>query len=100
MPCAFPILMCSLSPHLSAPDPLTLLSSSLLSSEQIEKLEDVSGTLEELWVSYNQINSLDGLAMYDVLVLYVTLYVVVPVFKNMECTCMLLLFVCHILCNV
>jgi len=30
---------------------------------QIEKLEDVSGTLEELWVSYNQINSLDGLAM-------------------------------------
>lgn len=29
---------------------------------QIEKLEDVSGTLEELWVSYNQINSLDGLS--------------------------------------
>mmetsp|Transcript_57410 Transcript_57410/g.100909 ORF Transcript_57410/g.100909 Transcript_57410/m.100909 type:complete len:192 (-) Transcript_57410:83-658(-) len=31
--------------------------------KKIEKLEDVSGTLEELWVSYNQINSLDGLAM-------------------------------------
>ncbi len=31
--------------------------------EQIEKLEDVAGTLEELWVSYNQINSLDGISM-------------------------------------
>jgi dynein light chain 1 len=30
---------------------------------QIEKLEDVAGTLEELWISYNQINSLDGLSM-------------------------------------
>jgi dynein light chain 1, axonemal len=27
---------------------------------QIEKLDDVAGTLEELWISYNQINSLDG----------------------------------------
>lgn len=25
-------------------------------------MEDVAGTLEELWVSYNQISSLDGLA--------------------------------------
>jgi dynein light chain 1 len=24
-------------------------------------LEDIAGSLEELWVSYNQINSLDGL---------------------------------------
>lgn len=29
--------------------------------KKIEKLEDVSSTLEELWISYNQINSLDGL---------------------------------------
>jgi dynein light chain 1 len=29
---------------------------------QIEKLEDVAGTLEELWLSYNQITSLDGLS--------------------------------------
>ena len=29
---------------------------------QIEKLEDVSSTLEELWLSYNQITSLDGLS--------------------------------------
>ncbi|RYH20371.1 hypothetical protein EON65_23655 [archaeon] len=28
----------------------------------MEKLEDVSATLEELWVSYNQINSLDGIS--------------------------------------
>eukprot|EP00600_Ochromonadales_sp_CCMP1393_P003428 CAMPEP_0174989196 /NCGR_PEP_ID=MMETSP0004_2-20121128/20581_1 /TAXON_ID=420556 /ORGANISM="Ochromonas sp., Strain CCMP1393" /LENGTH=221 /DNA_ID=CAMNT_0016242565 /DNA_START=53 /DNA_END=720 /DNA_ORIENTATION=- len=30
--------------------------------KKIEKLEDVAATLEELWISYNQINSLDGLA--------------------------------------
>jgi len=29
---------------------------------QIEKLDDVSETLEELWLSYNQISSLDGLS--------------------------------------
>lgn len=29
---------------------------------QIEKLDDVAGTLEELWVSYNQISTLDGLS--------------------------------------
>lgn len=29
---------------------------------QIEKLEDVAGTLEELWISYNQIATLDGLS--------------------------------------
>jgi dynein light chain 1 len=28
---------------------------------QIEKLEDVADTLEELWISYNLIASLDGL---------------------------------------
>ena len=28
---------------------------------QIEKLDDVADTLEELWLSYNQITSLDGL---------------------------------------
>jgi len=30
--------------------------------KKIERLEDVCGTLEELWVSYNTINSLDGIA--------------------------------------
>jgi len=29
--------------------------------KRIEKLEDVAETLEELWISYNQIASLDGL---------------------------------------
>ena len=29
---------------------------------KIEKLDDVAGTLEELWVSYNQISTLDGLS--------------------------------------
>jgi dynein light chain 1, axonemal len=29
---------------------------------QIEKLEDISSSLEELWISYNQIASLDGLS--------------------------------------
>ena len=30
--------------------------------KKIEKLEDVAGTLQQLWISYNQISSLDGLA--------------------------------------
>jgi dynein light chain 1 len=29
---------------------------------KIERLEDVASSLEELWISYNQINSLDGLS--------------------------------------
>lgn len=29
---------------------------------QIEKLDDVADTLEELWISYNQITALDGLS--------------------------------------
>jgi dynein light chain 1, axonemal len=29
--------------------------------KKIEKLEDVASSLEELWISYNQISSLDGL---------------------------------------
>jgi len=32
------------------------------SSNQIENLDAVAGTLEELWISYNQISSLDGLS--------------------------------------
>ena len=28
-----------------------------------ERLEDVAATLEELWISYNQISSLDGIAV-------------------------------------
>jgi dynein light chain 1 len=30
--------------------------------KKIEKLEDVAGTLTQLWLSYNQITSLDGLS--------------------------------------
>ena len=29
--------------------------------KKIDKLDDIAGTLEELWISYNQIKSLDGL---------------------------------------
>lgn len=29
---------------------------------QIEKLDDVAETLEELWISYNQVTTLDGLS--------------------------------------
>ena len=29
---------------------------------QIENLDSVAGTLEELWISYNQITSLDGIS--------------------------------------
>jgi dynein light chain 1, axonemal len=31
--------------------------------KKIEKLEDVASTLEELWVSYNQISTLDGISV-------------------------------------
>lgn len=40
---------------------------------QIEKLDDVASTLEELWVSYNQINSLDGVnVLTNLTVLYIS----------------------------
>lgn len=41
---------------------LRILSLGRNNLKKIEKLEDVAGTLEELWISYNQISSLDGLA--------------------------------------
>lgn len=40
---------------------LRLLSLSRNCLKRIERLEDVADTLEELWLSYNQISSLDGL---------------------------------------
>lgn len=40
---------------------LRLLSLSRNALKKIERLEDVADTLEELWLSYNQISSLDGL---------------------------------------
>ena len=43
-------------------DSLKILSLSRNLVKKIEKLEDVSRTLEELWLSYNQISSLDGLS--------------------------------------
>lgn len=33
-----------------------------LISPKIEKLDDVAETLEELWISYNQVTTLDGLS--------------------------------------
>eukprot|EP00573_Skeletonema_grethae_P004192 CAMPEP_0201709908 /NCGR_PEP_ID=MMETSP0578-20130828/58350_1 /ASSEMBLY_ACC=CAM_ASM_000663 /TAXON_ID=267565 /ORGANISM="Skeletonema grethea, Strain CCMP 1804" /LENGTH=195 /DNA_ID=CAMNT_0048198905 /DNA_START=222 /DNA_END=809 /DNA_ORIENTATION=- len=41
---------------------LKILSLGRNNLKKIEKLEDVSGTLEQLWVSYNSIASLDGLS--------------------------------------
>lgn len=41
---------------------LRILSLGRNNIKKIEKLEDLSETLEELWISYNQISSLDGLA--------------------------------------
>jgi Leucine-rich repeat (LRR) protein len=40
---------------------LRLLSLSRNAIKKIERLEDVANTLEELWISYNLISSLDGL---------------------------------------
>mmetsp|Transcript_16995 Transcript_16995/g.17749 ORF Transcript_16995/g.17749 Transcript_16995/m.17749 type:complete len:193 (-) Transcript_16995:270-848(-) len=39
---------------------LRILSLGRNQIKKIEKLDDVAETLEELWISYNQINSLDG----------------------------------------
>jgi Leucine-rich repeat (LRR) protein len=47
---------------LTGMDKLRLLSLSRNALKKIERLEDVADTLEELWVSYNQIATLDGLA--------------------------------------
>lgn len=54
-------------------DNLKLLSLSRNALKKIERLEDVAATLEELWISYNQISSLDGLNSCSKLqVLYMT----------------------------
>ena len=41
---------------------LQILSLGRNNIKKIEKLEDVAGTLQQLWISYNQITSLDGLS--------------------------------------
>ena len=41
---------------------LRVLSIGRNAIKKIEKLDDVADTLEELWISYNLISSLDGLA--------------------------------------
>lgn len=41
---------------------LRILSLGRNNIKKIEKLEDVASTLQQLWISYNQIASLDGLA--------------------------------------
>ena len=43
-------------------DKLRVLSLARNNLKKLERLDDVAATLEELWVSYNQIASLDGLA--------------------------------------
>ena len=41
---------------------LRILSLGRNNVKKIEKLEDVAGTLEQLWISYNSIAVLDGLS--------------------------------------
>jgi dynein light chain 1 len=41
--------------------------------KKVAKLEDIAGTLEELWVSYNQIKTLDDINVLENLeVLYIS----------------------------
>eukprot|EP01036_Dinobryon_divergens_P022268 gene22267-30510_t len=47
---------------LSGMSKLRILSLGRNLIKKIERLEDVASSLEELWISYNQINSLDGLS--------------------------------------
>ena len=52
---------------------LKILSAGRNCIKKIEKLDDVAGTLEELWLSYNFIGSLDGLSnMQNLEVLYMS----------------------------
>ena len=44
---------------------LKILSIGRNNIKKIEKLEDVASTLEQLWISYNQISSLDGLSSLE-----------------------------------
>jgi len=52
---------------------LKILSLARNRLKRMEKLEDVAETLEQLWVSYNEITSLDGLqGMNKLQVLYIS----------------------------
>jgi dynein light chain 1 len=48
--------------NLTGMSELSILSLGRNNIKKIEKLEDVAGTLTQLWISYNQIATLDGLA--------------------------------------
>mmetsp|Transcript_6628 Transcript_6628/g.14423 ORF Transcript_6628/g.14423 Transcript_6628/m.14423 type:complete len:194 (-) Transcript_6628:217-798(-) len=48
--------------NLTGMSELKILSLGRNNFKKIEKLEDVAGTLQQLWISYNTIASLDGLA--------------------------------------
>ena len=48
--------------NLTGMSELKVLSLGRNNIKKIEKLEEVAGTLQQLWISYNQIASLDGLA--------------------------------------
>jgi len=48
--------------NLTGMSELKVLSLGRNNIKKIEKLEDVAGTLQQLWISYNQITLLDGLA--------------------------------------
>ena len=48
--------------NLTGMSELSVLSLGRNNIKKIEKLEDVAGTLTQLWISYNQIATLDGLA--------------------------------------
>ena len=52
---------------------LRVLSLGRNNLKKIEKLEDVAGTLQQLWISYNQISSLEGLAcLLELSTLYIS----------------------------
>jgi dynein light chain 1 len=61
--------------------------------KKIEKLEEVAGTLEELWISYNGINNLDGLACLPNLT---TLYMSNNRIKNWDELLKLVSFLSHL----
>lgn len=63
---------------------LRILSLGRNNIKKIEKLEDVAGTLQELWISCNQISLLDGLACLTNLTIFYCSHNLIKSFSELD----------------
>ena len=61
---------------------LTRLSLARNNIKRISGLEEVAGTLKELWLSYNMIDKLDGLSMCSVLTTFYVGSIIKSIFRQ------------------